>query len=335
MILKRADDKSAQIAELEALQSVATGATNKKILSELSMLKAGIIGERKSSFYLDDAFKNSNNTYVIHDLRIEHNDRVAQIDHLFINRFLDVYVLETKHAHTGIKISEAGEFTRWNQFQNRAEGMSSPLAQNDRHVDILKEVFDVLIEMPTRLGLTLQPRFYSRVLLNPEARIDRPKKFDTAKVMKADDFYNSYMQEYENAGVFTTVSTIAKFMSSEAVERIAQQLVSLHKPLTPNYAAKFGAGVSLKKIQADSVKAKLPKVTESIPACSKCKSLNINIAYGRFGYYFKCSDCDGNTAIKLNCGVDAHKERLRKEGERFFRECSDCKTSQLYFMNKC
>lgn len=334
MIVKNADDKSEHIKELEALLAVATGTTKKNISKELNIFKAGMAGEDKTRFYLDDAFKNSTNTYVIHDLRIEFNDRVAQIDHLFINRFLDVYALETKHAKSGIKISEEGEFVRWNQYERKYEGMPSPLAQNDRHVDILKAVFDSLIDLPKRVGLTSKPRFYSRVILNPDARIDRPKAFDTTKVMKADDFYKSYMQEYDDVNIYTTFTTIAKFTSPEVVESIAEQLASLHKPLKPNYTAKFGAGVSLKKIQSESLKDKQPVEKEKIPACGKCESLNINIAYGRYGYYFKCSDCDGNTAIKLSCGVDAHKERVRKEGDRFFRECADCNTSQLYFVNK-
>jgi hypothetical protein len=45
---------------------------------------------------------------VIHDHRIEHRGRVAQIDHLLINRFLDIFVLESKNYDYGVKISEEG-----------------------------------------------------------------------------------------------------------------------------------------------------------------------------------------------------------------------------------
>lgn len=55
--------------------------------------------------------------------------------------------------------------------------------------------------------------------------------------------------------------------------------------------------------------------------------------YGKYGYYFKCADCDGNTPIKIGCGHDGHKERIRKDGVKFFRECEQCKTSSLYFVN--
>jgi hypothetical protein len=42
------------------------------------------------------------------DLRIEHRGRVAQIDHLLINRWLDIFVLEPKNYDYGVKIREEG-----------------------------------------------------------------------------------------------------------------------------------------------------------------------------------------------------------------------------------
>jgi hypothetical protein len=58
----------------------------------------------------------------------------------------------------------------------------------------------------------------------------------------------------------------------------------------------------------------------------------LSVQYGKFGYYFKCGDCEGNSPIKLTCSA-GHKERIRKDGAKFFRECAECKTSALYFEN--
>ncbi len=68
--------------------------------------------------------------------------------------------------------------------------------------------------------------------------------------------------------------------------------------------------------------------------CSKCKSENIEIAHGRFGYYFKCTDCNGNTSIKLKCKDDACDVRLRKQKLNFYKECGTCNMFELYFVNK-
>ena len=64
------------------------------------------------------------NRIVIHDLRLELNGRVAQIDHLVLNRLLEVYVLETKHFTEGVSINDQGEFSIW--FGGKPRGIPSP-----------------------------------------------------------------------------------------------------------------------------------------------------------------------------------------------------------------
>jgi predicted RNA-binding Zn-ribbon protein involved in translation (DUF1610 family) len=94
-------------------------------------------------------------------------------------------------------------------------------------------------------------------------------------------------------------------------------------------------------VQAEAIVASPPAPVYSPVAyeskdaliCRKCKSQKIEIQYGKFGYYFKCNDCAGNTPIKIACGIIGHNERIRKEGKKFFRECSDCGSSSVYFTN--
>lgn len=47
----------------------------------------------------------------------------------------------------------------------------------------------------------------------------------------------------------------------------------------------------------------------------------------------ECADCNGNTPIKISCGVDGHKEGIRKDGLSFYRECAECKSSLVFFTN--
>jgi len=68
--------------------------------------------------------------------------------------------------------------------------------------------------------------------------------------------------------------------------------------------------------------------------CRECKSAKLSVQYGKYGYYFKCGDCDSNTPIKISCGKNGHKERIRKDGLKFYRECSDCGSSNLFFANQ-
>src|SRR5699024_5085089 len=105
MLIKQADDKSAQLEALEArMQS--PGETGKHAKADYYRLKAGIKGERDSAYFIDFHFRESSKNWaVIHDLRLEHSARVAQIDHLLLNRFSEIYVLETKQFNSGIKIT--------------------------------------------------------------------------------------------------------------------------------------------------------------------------------------------------------------------------------------
>lgn len=174
----------------------------------------------------------SKNRIVIHDLRIEHDGRVAQIDHLVLNRLLEVYVLETKHFSEGVSINEQGEFSIW--FGGKPRGIPSPLEQNDRHITVLKDVFKTL-NMPTRLGIRLQPSFESLVLVSKNARIGRPEKFATDRVLKSDQFERWIMKNIDSGSPLM----MAKLVSIDTLEEVARQLVARHRPLAPDYRAKF------------------------------------------------------------------------------------------------
>src|SRR3546814_6571366 len=93
---------------------------------------------------------------------------------------MSVYVRDPKHVHAGIKITEDGGFLRWNNYQKTYEGMASPLEQNERHIQVLKDVM-AQIELPTRLGVRIPPSLQSFVLVGPEAKIYRPKRFEDRK----------------------------------------------------------------------------------------------------------------------------------------------------------
>src|SRR3546814_11933574 len=110
---------------------------------------------------------------------------------------MDVYVLETKHFHAGIKITEDGEFLRWNNYQKTYEGMASPLEQKERHIQVLKDVM-AQIELPTRLGVRIKPELQSFVLDGPEAKIYRPKRNDASRVVKADKRKKSIGRDLTN-----------------------------------------------------------------------------------------------------------------------------------------
>lgn len=339
MILKGIDDKTSQLAALEDLRPAAPAHIKPLIQRDLASLRAGIKAEQDAAYYIDFDLKNSERTAIIHDIRLEVDGRVAQIDHLLIHRTLTVYVLETKHVASGLKITEEGEFLRWNDFKKTYEGMASPLAQNERHIAVLRDAFK-RIEMPTRLGVRLDPVFKSFVVVSPKARIDRPKKFDSSQVIKSDGLLKAIEAGFEKEGALSSLGAVSRLVAGDTLKEIARKLIRWHKPIAIDYAAKYRAVVPA---------AVQPVVTEAEPeaykpaepsqqsadgfACRHCGKSALSIQYGRYGYYFKCSACDGNTPIKIDCDKEGHKERLRKQGPKFFRECEACGTSELFFEN--
>jgi hypothetical protein len=326
MLIKQADDKSARLAALEARMGM-PGDAGKQAKSDYYRLKAGIKGEQDSAYFIDFHYgESSKNWAVIHDLRLEHGGRVVQIDHLLLNRFSEIYVLETKQFNSGIKITEEGEFLRWNDYRKTYEGMESPLLQNERHIAVLKDVCGTL-ELPVRLGIRLQPDFQSLVLIANNAKIFRPSKsaFDTSRVIKADQLRSRIDKDIEGESGASILLKAPKMVSSETVRDLAMQLVARHTPLVR----------PIDRVEPTPVAAPAQESTKSSaqgPTCKGCQGGKGSILYGQYGYYFKCDACGTNTAIRFAC-QPGHKPRLRKAGSQFFRNCAECKISTLYFTN--
>ena len=159
MLIKDIDDRTGELAALEALAGSGHGSEAKKAKESLRIRRAGLKGEQESAYQINFYYETSRNWAVIHDLRIEHNGRTAQIDHLLLNRALECYVLESKHFHAGVKITDEGEFLRWDNYSKNYVGMPSPLAQNARHVEVLRDVLKSM-DLPTRLGVRLMPKIF-------------------------------------------------------------------------------------------------------------------------------------------------------------------------------
>ena len=340
MLIKSKDGRLEDIQELNRLLSLNITAKQRfSIERELKCLASGERNEQNSAYYLDFSYKDSYNWALIHDLRIEHRGRIAQIDHLLINRFLDVYVLESKNYYYGIKITEEGEFLVWSGKGYQA--IESPFEQNQRHIQALQSSVEDRNLGPKRLGFAIPISYRNVVLVSPTSKVLKPKAatFDLSAVIKADAFVSVVDKVMEKKSIVEA----PKIVSSDTLRDFSEKIARLHRPGSIDYAAKFGIGINdmVNVVQPATIVATpaapiySPVVQESKVdfACRNCKSKKIEIMYGKFGYYFKCGECDGNTPIKIECGTFGHNERIRKDGKRFFRECTDCGSSSLYFVN--
>ena len=303
MILKEKDPIDTNLEQLEKIIKLPNLPKEKlaKVEKEIKLLRAGNKGEQDSAYFIDFYYKDAQNWVVIHDLRLEYDSFVAQIDHLLINRFLDFYVLETKHYARGIKVTERGEFLVL--FQKHYISSESPIEQNQRHIKVLEGLLSGENLLPKRLGFSLQPNFLPYILVSPKSRVIRPKAkdFNTDMLIKADEFYKQTQDNINNKSLITSVGSMAKIISQDSLKEIGEQLVSYHKPIKIDYYNKFGISrtqdvdLSNTNVRENQVQS---KQVRSKYYCYKCKK-SISEKVASFCFHNKtrfkgkayCFDC--------------------------------------------
>ena len=140
MLLKTADDRSGDIDALESLlgRRDLDARQRRAIQDEIWSIRLGVKAETDAAYQLDFDLRDNKNWAVIHDLRVELEGLVAQIDHLVISRLLEVFVCESKSYTGGVVVNEHGE---WSTFRGRRPvGIPSPVEQNRRHIEVLERV---------------------------------------------------------------------------------------------------------------------------------------------------------------------------------------------------
>lgn len=316
MLIKKADDKT---RDLEALQTLAKRAdaspeARKKIENEIRNIQSGVKGEAEAAYEIDFHFGPSKNWAVIHDLRLECDGRVAQIDHVLINRFLDVYVCESKRFGEGVSVNEHGEFAAF--YAGKPYGVPSPIEQNRRHLTVLESVFKTgQVALPKRLGFTISASLSSLVLVSKMARISRPKnKIDGIdQVIKNDQLRSRVERDMEKSD--NNVLLAAKIIGQDTLEDLAHRLAAAHKPIAFDWVARFGLPAappdhtnSMRPVQpsrktestAETNAAAGAEVSEkeAKQACSKCGQPVTNAVAKfcwfnkpRFGGKVFCIDC--------------------------------------------
>jgi hypothetical protein len=244
MIIKNAEDKQCQIEALQTLLAHpgADSSIKKRIEREILNIKAGVRGEEEAAYEIKVHWGESKNWMVIHDLRIEHGGLVAQIDHLLINRFMEVWVCESKHFSEGIVINEHGEFSAF--WGSKPYGVPSPIEQNNKHILILKRFLDSGgITLPTRMGFTIKPTLKSLVLISKGARISRPKaRIDGLdSIIKMDQLFKTIDKAIDDNN---NPLLIAKLIGQETLKDLGEKIAQCHQPIQFDWASKFGLSSS-------------------------------------------------------------------------------------------
>jgi len=336
MILKELSNEiEKQINVLRNLLKNSDSVAQKKLIqSDLKRLENGYRSEKDNAYYLDFEFKDSTHSIILHDIRLEYNGRTAQIDHIFIGR-TGVTVLESKSFTGKLTIKDDGSLVV--KYGNTINTYPNPIEQNNRHTQVLKELIRDKFNLQGNTKLLGGIEINSKVIINPKTTITNKKL--PVGFERADSFATRRIKEINKMGVFEVLKTASKMMTAEKYIELAEFIIQNHKPITFDYTKKY----RIKDKQNDNIyveekntnyqKKIITQINPIIYECSKCKSQNLQVNYGR-NYYFKCLDCENNIPIKHTCNTLNCKPRTKKRKLQFFKICEACGIDELFYENK-
>jgi hypothetical protein len=313
MLIKSADDKSKRLRLLEDLQkSPRLDARQKDWLgTELRNTRKGMQGERSAAHYLDNYLGASKNFMVIHDLRITVDGEVAQIDHLLVGRAFFILV-ETKTFGGDINVNEHGEFSV--QYPGeRVYDITSPLAQSQRHANVLQKLLERL-EIRPRTGR--KHAMEHVVLVDPSRAIRRPdsKKLDTSFLLKADQFPDWHKKWVDrDAGVLEVFTTLADVRGQDTIKEWAEKIVRQHRPTSPLDLPDF-----MKPVPEPGAGGVAPQPMMSRPAAAATEPVAATRDSSDGKRKLICSTC--GTKISFAEGKFCWNQERRFGGSQYCRE---------------
>ncbi|WP_308637855.1 NERD domain-containing protein [Paenibacillus silvisoli] len=215
------------VALNELYHKVAEGEQKDNIDRDIKLLKYGIDGENNVYFELKNSFLP---ILCLHDIRLEYEDFVAQLDFVVISSKF-ICILETKKLSGNISIDSDGNFTRTMKNKHGKEfkeGIYSPVTQNMRHVDILKHV------LSKELKTNNMPIMSLVVMANPKTIIKKYKcpaeiertliKYDQIKAT-IEKFQDDKSNQYD--------------LPEKDMYDIAQMLIRLNTPIEMDFNAMY------------------------------------------------------------------------------------------------
>lgn len=235
VFLKETSDTAEFIEKMQKLKEKATGDTKKAVEKQISLAKYGEIGENNVAFELKSS---GMDMYILHDIYLETEALSAQIDYLVVTR-KHIYVIECKNLIGNIEIDNTGNFVRTYELFGRKikEGIYSPITQNKRHLQVLKEIRkgskgNFLTKMLFESGF--DDNYKSLVVLaNPKTYLNAryAKREVKEQVIRADQLIE-YIKRTDEASQNTT-------MSENDMLTIANFFLEKNKSERSDYARKY------------------------------------------------------------------------------------------------
>ncbi|MDR0288063.1 MAG: NERD domain-containing protein [Clostridiales bacterium] len=232
-----------------------------KIEKDIKLIEAGIYGEKNIAFEL----KNSHMPmYVLHDLNLYCGELSAQIDYLIITH-RKVYIIECKNLFGNIEINNKGEFIRTVNYgyKNIREAIYSPITQNKRHLELIKQLLmDTKGDVKSRFLKSFYYFFSTIIVLsNPKTILN--DRFAPKEIQKQVIRVDQLIDYIHNDNIESSK------IGDKDMNELSKFFLSSHKEKIEDYAAQY---------KLSDVIAEEPDVTETadpiepLLLCPKCGS---------------------------------------------------------------
>lgn len=332
--------------------------------------RAGATAERQLAFYLHRAFADDDRFAVLNNVRLVDPDQpdpggtpgVCQIDHLVLHRY-GAFIIESKSVFGEIEVRDDGSggdvWVRRTKFGT--QGIPSPIQQARRQGEFLRVMLQRNRErllgrvlLPVRplariLAGTTQRGFSHMpiqivVAIADHGRIRRVHRWSEPDgpfrlfVTKADLVPDKVRTEHaahkkQRFNVKETESVYGRWaMHAREVAGVGSFLVGCHTPGTPASGTHEppAAEPQMARAEPGPERQDEPARGRWSPTCRHCGGSDLSAHAGRYGYYWKCASCGGNTTMTGICAACGAKPRtgsvvrVRKQGRDYFKTCSAC-----------
>lgn len=313
---------------------------------------AGDAAERQMAFYLRRAFGKSADIYVINDLRLVEGGDAAQIDHLVIHGG-GAIIIESKSVTQKVSVNSRGEWARL--WDGHWKGMPSPIMQARQQARFLKDYIQRHRKVIRGTMGSLVFRGLSEfdigvvVAVSNDGIIKRDHATSAPEAMKADQVVFAVEEMIERqrraAGLskfFPKWEETVKALRPQELEQLLEVLLKGNtlrhgEPPVGVGAAKrdpwgfdlqqseprldlsaFGTDQGISEEKDGLAQPEDGSRHAAAPRCKHCGDSSLQILHGRFGYYWKCLACEGNTVIEKVAPDGRQGKKLRKQGLEFF-----------------
>lgn len=331
---------------------------------------AGDDAERQMAHYLNRDFRDDPAVHVLHGLRLRDEEQpeqdgspgVCQIDHLLVHAH-GAFIVETKSVTGEVHIRPDGSGgDEWSRVNNKGEqGMASPIRQAQRQAEFLRTHLErhnerLLGRAPVGLRALARAvggsehRRFGRMPIQVIIAIS-----DGGTIRRLD----GWEEPTKPFQVFVTKADLAPSKIVDELRRHRRRFKGLIPLSDGDYglwgmtkeeasqAAKFLAerhvdrsgGATTTRRHGDRRGATRSPgggngAPSTAPSCKHCHSTKLTASWGRYSYYWRCSDCGKNTAMPAICsdcgakGTPNAGPRIRKQGRDYFRDCRACEFSE-------